>query len=200
MRMPETARFFFPIPRREWLFHKLERVMEAVDRGGLPMVIKEVYLFGGFLRDKERPTDVDVLLIYDSDRTLHMYERTDRDGRPRWCFCDIRTSPSRLRAALKKNAEKTVDINICPSVEEFERDLSYQMDVLLKIWSEEDKDWRSKLAWYFELNRLVVRPRPLPISPRARSASRCRSPRIHDGSARSGPGLSRSARGRRRSR
>jgi len=194
--MPKTAQFFFPSPRREWLFRKLERVMDAVDQGGLPMVIKEIYLFGGFLRDKERPTDVDLLLIYDSDRTLHLYERTGKDGRTRWCFWDMRTSPSRLRAALKKNAEKTVDINICPSVEEFERDLAYQMDVLLKIWSEEDKDWRNKLAWYFELNRLVVRPQPLPRSLRARSVSRCRSPRISGGSARSGPGPLRSARER----
>ncbi|MGD1060300.1 MAG: nucleotidyltransferase domain-containing protein [Methanomassiliicoccales archaeon] len=114
------------------------------------MVITEVYLFGSFLRDKPDPNDLDLLLIYDSDATLRMYEV--KDGKEaHWSMWQMRRSPSRLRGRLKKNAEKTVDINICPSLEEYTRDLLYPMDLCLKIWTADDHDWRGKLREYFSM-------------------------------------------------
>ncbi len=134
----------FPEPRKRWLYGKLERVMDQIEKGGLPMVIKEVYLFGSFLRDNKRPNDLDLLLIYDSDATLKMYEAVDGKG-PHWRLWQMRRSPGRLRGRLKENAEKTVDISICPSLDEYTRDLLYPMDVCLRIWTAEDRDWRGKL-------------------------------------------------------
>jgi hypothetical protein len=119
MRSPDLA---FIEPRKAWLFEKLERVMDRLDRGQLPMIITEVYLFGSFLRDKPWPRDLDLLLIYDSDATLKMYEATDGKG-AHWRMWQMSRSPARLRACLKKNAEKAVDISICPSLEEYTRDL-----------------------------------------------------------------------------
>lgn len=122
--------------------------MDRLDRGELPMMITEVYLFGSFLRDKPWPRDLDLLLVYDSDATLRMYEVKDEKG-AHWRMWQMRRSPSRLRACLKKNAERTVDISICPSLEEYTRDLLYPMDVCLRIWSIGDRDWRGRLREHF---------------------------------------------------
>ncbi|MDD1769992.1 MAG: nucleotidyltransferase domain-containing protein [Methanomassiliicoccales archaeon] len=145
MQLPDLT---FSEPRRTRLFEKLERVMDRLDRGELPMVITEVYVFGSFLRNKPRPRDLDLLLIYDSDATLKMYEATDEKG-AHWRIWQMRRSPAKLRGCLKKNAEKTVDISICPSLEEYAKDLLYPMDVCLKIWTADDRDWRGKLREHF---------------------------------------------------
>ncbi len=68
--MPKGRGLLFINKRRRWLYRKLVRIMDKVDQGHLPMAIREVYLFGGFLRNKERPKDIDLLFIYDSDETL----------------------------------------------------------------------------------------------------------------------------------
>jgi hypothetical protein len=168
--------------RRRILYSKLVRIMDKVDKGHLPMVIKEVYLFGGFLRNKVAPTDIDILLIYDSDATLQMYEAVGEKGDRHWRFWEVRKSPSRLRGLLKRNAERTVDINICPSLEEFQRDLEYSMDLWLRIWTPESRDWRAELLDHFERIRLAGPPLLQLGSPGARSGSRCRSPRRYRGS------------------
>ena len=180
--MTGRKRLRFRSKRRRFLYSKLVRIMERVDQGHLPMVIKEVYLFGGFLRNKAAPTDIDILLIYDSDATLQMYEAVGARGDPHWRFWEVRKSPSRLRGRLKRNAERTVDINICPSLEEFQRDLAYSMDVWLSIWTPESRDWRATLLDHFERSRLAGPGLLQRGRPGARSASRCRSPRRYRGS------------------
>ena len=146
--MPDLAELL-PDDRRRWLLRKLERVMDIVENEELPMVIREVYLFGSFLKEKEYPKDIDILLIYDSIKTGELYEYVDRRGERRWRMWDLRTSPSRLRGRLKKNSERTLDLNICPTLEAFQRDLVFEMDVWLKIWTWENRDWRRKLANHF---------------------------------------------------
>lgn len=138
-----------PDARRKWLFKKLERIMERIEAGDLPMAIIEVYLFGSFLKEKEFPKDIDILLIYDSNITAEMHEYVDYKGDRHWRMWDLRTSPSRLRGQLKKNSERTVDINICPTLEAFQSDLAYEMDTWLSIWTSRDRNWRDKLASYF---------------------------------------------------
>jgi hypothetical protein len=179
--MPRGKGLLFLSKRRRWLYKKLVRVMDKVDQGHLPMVIKEVYLFGGFLRNKDRPKDLDLLLIYDSDQTLRMYEAVGRKGDMHWRLWELRRSPPHLRHALKANAERSVDINICPSLEEYQKDLLFPMDPVLLIWTPERQDWRSALATYFLEHQLVSRPLLARGSPLGRSASRCRSPRISPG-------------------
>ncbi len=134
--------------RREWLWGKLERIMDKVEHDSLPMYIKEVYLFGSFLKGKEDPKDIDIVLIYDSDKTAKMYETIGRKGDPHWRMGELRRAPSRLRGRLKENAERTLDFTICPSLEEFKRDLPKELDCCLRIWSEEARDWRSRLSAY----------------------------------------------------
>jgi len=136
--------------RRRWLLRKLDRVMTRIDQGDLPMSIVKVYLFGSFLKGKEFPKDIDILLIYDSNLTAEMYEHVDRRGRQSWRMWDMRTSPSRLRGMLKSNSERSVDLNICPSLEAFQRDLEYEMDLWIGIWEPEDRDWRGKLEAHFK--------------------------------------------------
>lgn len=139
--------------RREWLYKKLERIMTKIENDDLPMHIKEVYLFGSFLKCKENPRDIDILLIYDSNKTAKKYEYLDAKGRPKWKLSALRRSPSRLRACLKKNSERTLDLSICPSLEEFKRDLTMDLDLYLRIWSENEKDWKTKLNEYFYLHQ-----------------------------------------------
>ena len=148
--MSASADLLFLGPRRAVLYRKLERVMTVVDEGGLPMVIKEVYLFGSFLRDKQRPTDIDVLLIYDSDATLNLYESVGKKGDKHWRLWEMSRAPGKLRRCLKANAEKSVDLSICPSLEEYQRDLAYPMDIWLRIWTRQDRDWRIKLMDHFD--------------------------------------------------
>ena len=138
-----------PDARRKWLFSKLERIMHRIEQGDLPMVISEVYLFGSFLKDEEFPKDIDILVLYDTNKTAEMYEHTDSSGRTHWMMWDLRTSPSRLRGRLKKNSERSVDLNICPTLEAFQNDLEYEMDMWLSIWTPEDRDWRGRLFNHF---------------------------------------------------
>ncbi len=191
--MPRGRGLIFLSKRRRWLYKKLVRVMDRVDHGHLPMAIKEVHLFGGFLRNKDHPKDIDLLLIYDSDLTLKMYEMVGAKGDVHWRLWEMRRSPSHLRHALKQNAERSIDINICPSLEEYQRDLLFPMDPVLLIWTPESPDWRSALANYFEEHQLGSRPLLARVSPLGRSASRCRSPRTPRGISPASSG--RSARG-----
>lgn len=131
--------------RRDWLYKKLERVMDTIENEDLPMYIKDVYVFGSFLKEKESPRDIDLVLIYDSDLTTKKHETIGKKGIPRWKMLELRKSPSKLRGCLKKNAENTIDLTICPSLEEFQRDLTRELDLCLRIWSVEDRDWRSNL-------------------------------------------------------
>ena len=167
--------------RRRWLYKKLVRVMDRVDQGHLPMAIKEVYLFGGFLRNKERPKDIDLLLIYDSDQTLKMYEAVGRKGDVHWRLWEMRRSPSHLRHALKENAERSMDINICPSLEEYQKDLLFPMDPVLLVWTPARRDWRSTLATYIQENQVGSRPLLARGFPLGRSGSRYRNPRRYRG-------------------
>lgn len=139
--------------RRRWLFEKLERIMNRIEAGDLPMSIVEVYLFGSFLKETEYPKDIDILLIYDSNRTAEMYEYVDNKGKVKWRMWDLRTSPSRLRGMLKSNAERTLDVNICPTLETFQRDLKFEMNTWLSIWTPDDRNWRNKLARFFKARR-----------------------------------------------
>ena len=181
--MPRGTGLLFLNKRRRWLYKKLVRVMARVERGHLPMAIKEVYLFGGFLRNKERPRDIDILLIYDSDQTLKMYEATGKSGDVHWRLWEMRRSPSHLRHALKKNAERSVDINICPSLDEYQKDLLFPMDPVLLIWTPMRRDWRSTLSTYLLEHQLDSRPVLALGRPRGRSGSLYRSPRKSPGTA-----------------
>lgn len=163
--------------RRSWLYEKLERVMGQIENEELPMSIKEVHLFGSFLKGKEEPKDIDIVLIYDSEGTVRKYEEVGRNGSKHWRFWDLRRAPSRLRGQLKENAERTVDLTICPSLEEFKRDLTKDLDICLRIWSVDDGDWRSKVREHLGTDGPLTSRRPRSRSPRGRSASRCRSPR-----------------------
>jgi hypothetical protein len=187
--MPRGRGLLFQSKRRRWLYKKLVRVMDKVDQGHLPMAIKEVYLFGGFLRNKERPKDIDLLLIYDSDQTLKMYEAVGKKGDVRWRLWELRRSPSHLRHELKQNGERSVDINICPSLEEYQRELLFPMDPVLLIWTPNRKDWRSTLATYLQENQLESRPLLARGFPLGRSASQYRSPQRY-------PGISQASSGR----
>jgi hypothetical protein len=138
-----------PDDRRRWLLSKLERIMDRIEEGDLPMALSEVYLFGSFLKNEEFPKDIDILLLYDSNKTAEMYEHTDISGKTRWMMWDLRTSPSRLRGCLKKNSERSVDLNICPTLEAFQNDLEYEMDIWLSIWTPEDRDWKARLFNHF---------------------------------------------------
>ena len=131
--------------RRDWLYKKLEKVMDTIENEDLPMYIKEVYVFGSFLKGEESPRDVDIVLIYDSNLTTKKYETIGKREIPRWKMWELRKSPSKLRGRLKENAENTIDLTICPSIEEFQRDLTKELDLCLRIWGVEDRDWRSNL-------------------------------------------------------
>jgi hypothetical protein len=123
--------------------------MTRIDGDQLPMHIIEVYLFGSFLLDKIRPNDIDLLLVYSSDLTLRLYEAGGETPEAHWRMRDLRRSPARLRGCLKHNGELSVDISICSSIEEFQRDLVYPMPLYLQIWSRDDGNWRSKLFCHF---------------------------------------------------
>lgn len=142
--MPPAANTF-RYGRWHWLYKKLERLMNEIETQDLPMYIKEVYIFGSFIKGKDDPNDVDLLLVYDSEETTKKYETLGRRGDRHWKMWELSRSPSKLRGRLKRNAERTVDLTICPSIEEFQRDLTRRLDLCLKIWSVDDRDWRSNL-------------------------------------------------------
>lgn len=85
----ENVEEVLPGKRRKWLFKKLERVMDRIENLELPMFIREVYLFGSFLKEKNSPTDIDIILIYDPDKTAEKYEVMDSKGNLKWKMWDF---------------------------------------------------------------------------------------------------------------
>jgi hypothetical protein len=53
--------------KRETLIRNIERVLIKAQLEDLPVTIKEVYAFGGILRDKERIHDFDAVFLYEQN-------------------------------------------------------------------------------------------------------------------------------------
>ncbi len=134
--------------RRKVLGKKLARIMGRIEEGELPMFVEEVYLFGSFLTEKTSPQDLDILLIYDSNRTAERYTEVEPDGEEHWNMEELRRAPSRLRDCLKEDGEQ-IDICICPNLDMYQKDLEYRMTNYLRIWSRDDRDWKDKLVRHF---------------------------------------------------
>jgi len=54
--------------KRKTLLRSLEIIVERINKEDLPVQIKEIYVFGSFIRGKEKPHDLDIVMISDWDQ------------------------------------------------------------------------------------------------------------------------------------
>ena len=125
--------------KREVLLSKLERVIDIIERGrDLPLDIKEVYTFGSFVRGKEEPGDLDLIMVH-SELSPKQAELTSRAIEGHGTSLD-----QQMNGRLKSNSEN-IDVVYGTSLEAVIHLLKVKPSTIEKIWSNDDRDWQEKL-------------------------------------------------------
>jgi predicted nucleotidyltransferase len=125
--------------KREVLLSKLERVINIIERDrDLPLDIKEVYIFGSFVRGKEEPGDLDLIMVH-SELGPKQAELTARAIEGHGTSLD-----QQMNGRLKSNSEN-IDVVYGTSLEAVIHLLKVKPSTIEKIWSKDDRDWREKL-------------------------------------------------------
>lgn len=127
------------------LLTKLEQIINTVENAkDLPLDVKEIYVFGSFIRGKQQPGDLDLVIIH-QELTPEQTELTVRAVEGYGTSLE-----QQMNARLKSNRE-SVDIIYGASLEGAMSRMRVKPSAE-KIWSKDDHDWREKLA------RLQARP------------------------------------------
>jgi predicted nucleotidyltransferase len=125
---------------RQVLIAKLERIIETVENAkDLPLDVKEILVFGSFIRGKELPGDLDIIMVHE-DLTPEQLELTVKaiEGHG--------TSLERqMNGRLKSNSE-TVDIIYGPNLEVAMSRMRVKSTIVESVWSKDDHNWKQKLA------------------------------------------------------
>ena len=125
--------------KREVLLSKLERVINIIERDrDLPLDIKEVYIFGSFVRGKEEPRDLDLIMVH-NELDPKQAELTARSIEGHGTSLD-----QQMNGRLKSNSEN-IDLVYGTSLEAVIHLLKVKPSTIEKIWSKDDRDWREKL-------------------------------------------------------
>jgi len=144
--------------KREVATKKLERMLEAIEAGQVPVNVREFYVFGSYARGAPEPKDLDLLLFYDGDESLRDRIYRDLEAQGFSSLEIVRKGAQRFLTEIKRSLcrpGEQIDLGIerhDPSgSNRFRNDRIEQEKILL--WSQEDHDWRTKLA--------AVRPDPM---------------------------------------
>jgi len=125
--------------KREVLLSKLERVIDIIERDrDLPLDIKEVYTFRSFVRGKEEPGDLDLIMVH-GELSPKQAELTARAIEGHGTSLD-----QQMNGRLKSNSEN-IDVVYGTSLEAVIHLLKVKPSTIEKIWSNDDRDWREKL-------------------------------------------------------
>lgn len=124
---------------RDKLIKKIERIINRIEiEEDLPLKIKEVYLFGSFLKGKREPDDVDIILVHEK-LSLEQAEENIQAIKGYGT-----TFEQKMNRRLKANAEK-MDIVYFTNIEYAKQVYPRIFEKYLRIWSTEDKNWKEKL-------------------------------------------------------
>jgi predicted nucleotidyltransferase len=104
----------------------------------LPLDIKEVYIFGSFVRGKEEPDDLDLIMVH-NELSPKQAELTAGAIEDHGTYLD-----KQMNGRLKSNSEN-IDVVYGTSLEAVIQLLKVKPSTIEKIWSKDDRDWREKL-------------------------------------------------------
>lgn len=137
--------------KREAATKKLVRMLEAIESGEVPINVREFYVFGSYARGSLEPHDLDLLLFYDGGEALDRRATAELEARGYTIFDIIQKGARRFQAEIRRSLcrpGERIDLAICqhdPSgPNKFGNEHIQQGKVLL--WSQEDRNWRAKLA------------------------------------------------------
>lgn len=137
------------IPRSR-LTERLIRILETLDAGRTPFVVKQLYVFGSYARGAPAPSDLDLLLIHEPIPTSMLEEWTtyyyDRFPIPRY---QARSKAhyrclSALGKTIRRPGEK-IDIIYETDVDRALAALLGRDDAKL-LWALDRCDWKERLA------------------------------------------------------
>jgi predicted nucleotidyltransferase len=131
--------------KRDILLTKLQQIINTVENAkDLLLDVNEIYVFGSFVRGKQQPSDLDLVMIHE-ELTPEQLEFTVRAVEGYGTSLE-----QQMNGRLKSNREN-VDIIYGASLEAAMSRMRVKPTVE-KIWSKDDHDWGEKLA------RLQSRP------------------------------------------
>ncbi len=137
--------------QREAATKKLARMLEAIESGQVPVNVREFYVFGSYARGALEPHDLDLLLFYDGGETLNRRIAADLEAEGYSALDILRKGAGRFQAKVRRSLcrpGERIDLGICPhdpsGPNKFGNEHIEQGMVLL--WSQEDRNWRAKLA------------------------------------------------------
>lgn len=142
----------------------LERVIGTIEAGATPAPVRELYVFGSYSRGALEPNDLDIVAIHDPPPESLMKDLEEKWKAHRRYEFDFRGSPdarfeAAMRRALRKPGE-SMDIFIGKSLQAvLERWRDLRAKHMTLVWSQENRDWQTRLA--------AIKP-----DPSARSAPR----------------------------
>ena len=121
------------------LLTKLQGIINTVESAkDLPLDVKEIYVFGSLIRGKQRPSDLDLVMIHE-ELTSEQLELTVRAVEGYGTSLE-----QRMNGRLKSNREN-VDIVYGASLEAVMSRMRVKPSTE-RIWSKDDHDWRKKLT------------------------------------------------------
>lgn len=100
MKRDECKKILAKILRRVARFYDKREMREGFDRCRyFPLTLDSVYLFGSYLKGKEEPNDVDLIIIYDELDSWEEVWRTRCDMRGHW---SVATAVKKLCKGIDK--------------------------------------------------------------------------------------------------
>jgi predicted nucleotidyltransferase len=137
--------------KREAATKKLVRMLEAIESGQVPVNVREFYVFGSYARGSLEPNDLDLLLFYDGGEALNKRIAAELEAKGHAISDIIQKGARRFQAEVRRSLcrpGQRIDLTIRPhdpsGPNKFENEHIQHGKVLL--WSQEDRNWRAKLA------------------------------------------------------
>lgn len=142
---------------------KLGRIVGDIEAGKTPAPVTELYVFGSYARGALEPNDLDLVVIHEAPTAaiLEPFQKK-ADSQARSYLDSLYGGVSRFEAQLRKAIRRPgerIDILSGSALKYACASRTIPQDELRLVWSQEDRDWQSKIA-------------SLPIDPKAGTAPR----------------------------
>jgi hypothetical protein len=133
----------------EWT-KKIERIIGTIERGETPVAVRELYLFGSYVRGALEPGDLDIVVVHErpSQELLEQYREELFRTRTSW-FDDVFEPgfrfQSKMRSALKRRGEK-IDLILTVNAEQVRKSVGVPETEFLCVWTHQRRQWRNVLG------------------------------------------------------
>ena len=136
--------------KREKFTEKLVRMIETIEANALPAKVKKLYVFGSYARGALEPGDLDLIVIYQwppkaAFEAWVQEKVTNGVGGYEAVHQTAHWIKATMKAAFRRPGER-IHLVLERSLDDFVRPGStVQREDLVLLWSQNDRDWRTKL-------------------------------------------------------